>query len=124
MTPDYVDCGAVLAPFGESVAARTQVAFGAIAAEGVTPAFTVTGAAVIYVWGGWTKSPRLTIERSTDGGTTWTSAGTIQFHGEAQSNVAAFGTLTGSPTTTGTALYRLRLDSLYFGGPFPWAVYQ
>ena len=122
MTPDYVDCGAAVAPFGDEMAGRSQVAFGAIAAPGVTPAFSVTGAGSVLVWGGWSRPPAVSIERSTDGGATWTPGGIVIFNGPAHPAVAAQGSLTGSPASTGTALYRLRFDGQ--AGVFPWSVYQ
>ena len=123
MAADFVDFGSTLAPWND-VETGSKIAFGSIAAPGVTGAFSVTGHASIYAWGGWTRPPCLTVEKSTDGGTTWTAAGNIIFHGAAAPNVAAQGMLTGSPTTTGTALYRLRLDGQAPNAPISWSVCQ
>ena len=123
MATDFVEFGAVFGPWADSVTGA-QIAFGSIATPGVTTPFTVTGAATIYVYGGWTRAPHLTIERSADGGTTWGPAGNIEFNGSTPANVAAVGSLTGNPQQTGTALYRLRLEMPTAGGPFSWAVYQ
>jgi hypothetical protein len=123
MSVDYIDLGNVLAPWAEIVTG-SQIANGAIATPGVTGTFSVTGPAKILAWGSWARSPYLTIERSTDGGTTWGPAGQIMFHGASVPSAAVQGSLTGSPSTTGTALYRLRLDGLPPGSPISWAVYQ
>jgi hypothetical protein len=124
MLENYIDLGTVLAPWPEIVTG-SQVAFGAIAAPGATASFSVTGAASVVVSGTWAKPPYFYIERSTDGGATWgPSAGVIMFNGASVPNAAVIGSLTGSPTTTGTALYRLRLEGLAPGAPISWAVYQ
>ena len=123
MAVDYIDLGTVLAPWAEIVIG-SQIANGAIVNPGITGTFSVTGAAAIYVWGYWARPPYLTIERSTNGGTIWGPAGQVIFHGASLPGAAVPGTLTGSPATTGTALYRLRLDGAPLGSPVSWAVYQ
>jgi hypothetical protein len=125
MSTDYVDFGAVLANWVDAGVPATLVAFGNASVPGVSGAFSVTGSAVVYAWGGWTKPPYLNIERSTDSGATWTPAGGgFQFNGPEAPNVAVSGLLTGNPKQTGTALYRFRLDGLPPGSPISWEVRQ